>query len=95
MNQTNRITFPKNSGRLVLWGLSALLVITVIIKFPDLRNRLWSTWPYLLVLLCPLMHILMHRSHDEHSGRGDHGDYATAARRKAEQHDQSEEVEDE
>jgi hypothetical protein len=27
--------------------------------------------PYLLILLCPLMHLFMHRDHD-HGGRGSH-----------------------
>ena len=47
-------------------------MLAVILVFYLLREH-WShvvgMWPYLLLLLCPLMHLFMHRGH----GRGDHG----------------------
>ena len=43
---------------------SAMLIL--IIAFYVLREH-WShvvgAWPYLLLLLCPLMHVFMHRGH--------------------------------
>jgi hypothetical protein len=46
---------------------SAMLIL--IIAFYVLREH-WShvvgAWPYLLLLLCPLMHVFRHRGHGGH-----------------------------
>lgn len=54
-------------------GMIAGGMLVVIAAFYALRehwNHVLGAWPYLLLLLCPLMHVFMHRSHDGHHGRG-------------------------
>ena len=48
------------------------------------RAHLLGWLPYLIFVLCPLMHLFMHRSHSH--GRDDAGD-ANAGERKTRQHD--------
>ena len=50
----------------------ALLMVGVIVAFYLVREHwthLGQSWPYLLLLLCPLMHLFMHGGHGHgHSG---------------------------
>lgn len=39
------------------------------------RAHVVQALPYLILLLCPLMHIFMHGGHGGHGGNGDHGDH--------------------
>lgn len=58
-------SFWKSSGGI------ALLMVGLVVAFYLIREHwthLGQTWPYLLLLLCPLMH-LMHGGH----GHGRHG----------------------
>lgn len=55
------------------WG-AALLMVALIAGFYLLReqwNQVAGTWPYLLLLACPLMHLFHghggHGKHDSHS----------------------------
>ena len=68
MKQGIRTGPRKDIIRLAGWGLAVF--VAALLVFPALRASLWSGWPYLLLLLCPLMHIFMHGSH---GGHGDHG----------------------
>lgn len=70
MNQGIRTGPRKDIIRLAGWGL--IVFVAALLVFPALRTSLWSGWPYLLLLLCPLMHIFMHGSHGSHGGHGDH-----------------------
>ncbi|WP_375057428.1 DUF2933 domain-containing protein [Zobellella sp. DQSA1] len=36
------------------------------------RAHLLGALPYLIILLCPLMHLFMHRGHGGRGGNGDH-----------------------
>ncbi|WP_020405227.1 DUF2933 domain-containing protein [Hahella ganghwensis] len=49
-------------------GLSAIALIAVASYFLMIEHRqhLFQALPYLLILLCPLMHIFMHRGHGSH-----------------------------
>ena len=40
--------------------------------FMEHRQHLFQWLPFLIILLCPLMHIFMHGGHG-HGGHGDHG----------------------
>lgn len=49
-----------------------LLAVSGIWLYVNHREHLFSVFPYLIILACPLMHLLMHRhgghcSHEEHS----------------------------
>ena len=43
-----------------------LLLIAVFYLLREHWSHLSGTWPYLLLLLCPLMHLFMHRGHGGH-----------------------------
>ncbi|WP_349254994.1 DUF2933 domain-containing protein [Hydrogenophaga sp.] len=34
--------------------------------FVEHRAHIFGAWPYLLILICPLMHLFMHRGHGGH-----------------------------
>lgn len=57
----------KITGRLG-WALLLALAVAGLLSFPSVRTYLGTAWPYLLFLLCPLMHVFMHRSHAGHGG---------------------------
>jgi hypothetical protein len=38
------------------------------------QQQLFSYLPYLVFLLCPLMHIFMHKGHGKHKNHDDHGE---------------------
>ena len=53
----------------------ALIMLGLVAGFYLLREH-WAhvtgNWTYLLLLLCPLMHLFGHGGHDGHSGHGGH-----------------------
>ncbi len=53
-----------NCGR----GLIVVLLLGGIayLALPGLREQLIGALPFLILLLCPLMHIFMHRRHNHH-----------------------------
>lgn len=50
---------------LVFGAIAAFFLIT------EHRAHLWGWLPYLLLLACPLMHVLMHGGHGGHGGHSD------------------------
>jgi Protein of unknown function (DUF2933) len=55
-------------------GLAALTLIGAVsyFLFMEHREHLFQFLPFLILLLCPLMHIFMHSGHS-HGGQGEHG----------------------
>ena len=53
-------------------GLAALGLISATVYFllMEHRQHVFEFFPYLIFLLCPLMHVFMHGSHSKH---GEHG----------------------
>lgn len=64
-------TIQRRFNTRVLWLLGAcvLSVIGGVLLWTDHRAQVVGVLPYLLLALCPLMHLFMHR------GRGGHGDH--------------------
>jgi hypothetical protein len=64
----------KSSFWLTPKGLAALGLIGAVTYFLLIEHRqhLWQFLPFLILLLCPLMHIFMHGGHGGHSGHSDH-----------------------
>ena len=54
------------------WCLAVFVAIALFFLWQEHRAHLLGALPWLLLLACPLMHVLMHRRH-----RGQHGDHAT------------------
>jgi hypothetical protein len=80
MNQLGTHSLPSQTGsRQSYWkspmGI-ALLMLGVIAAFYLVREHwghLAGNWIYLILLLCPLMHLFMHGGHGGHHD-GEHGD---------------------
>lgn len=60
-------------------GFAAMGLVASVTYFllMEHRQHLFQYLPFLIILLCPLMHIFMHGSHgghDDHAGHGEPGD---------------------
>lgn len=57
-------------------GLAAMGLIASVsyFLFMEHRQHLFEFLPFLIILLCPLMHIFMHGGHD-HGGHGEQQDH--------------------
>ena len=70
----------QRSFRLPVWlGFCLFLGIALFFLWEEHRAHILGAVPYLLVLLCPLIHLFMHRDHRGHgadqSGDGRHGSH--------------------
>jgi len=64
----NKRSFWATPQGLAALGLIAVAVYVLIIE----HGKHLAPWlPFLILLLCPLMHILMHGGHGEHHEKGD------------------------
>jgi hypothetical protein len=59
-------------------GFCLLLAIAAFYLWTEHRAHLLGALPYLLLLSCPIIHLLTHRRHRSH-GHGDHHDHAGAS----------------
>jgi Protein of unknown function (DUF2933) len=68
---------------LVFAGVAGFFLVT------EHRAHLWGILPFLLLLVCPLMHFFMHHGHGGHGGHGgqsgEEGDPHAAHRHGGEQ----------
>lgn len=64
-------------------GLASMVMIGFVTYFllVEHRDHVIQALPYIIILLCPLMHIFMHRSH----GHGNHEDDNEAYKRGLEE----------
>ncbi len=60
--------------RVLPWIWLTLAVVLGFYLFTEHRAHLFGALPFLLILLCPLMHLFMHHGH---GGRHDHSDGTT------------------
>ena len=56
-------------------GLAAIVLIGIVVYYllAEHRAHFFSALPFLILLLCPLMHVFMHGGH-RHGGHGHGGD---------------------
>lgn len=65
MNADNPMPRPKIWYSRWIWlGIGALMF--VVLLWSEHRDHLLGWFPYLFVLICPLMHFFMHGSHRHH-----------------------------
>ncbi len=58
---------PKNLWRTRYGvGLMVMGAIAAFFLFVEHRAHIFGAWPFLLILVCPLMHLFMHRGHGAH-----------------------------
>ena len=56
--------------------LCGFLIIAAFFLFTEHRAHVLGILPYVLLLLCPILHLLMHRKHGGHGGgNGGHSDH--------------------
>ena len=53
----------------------AFLAIAGFFIVTEHTAHFFGVLPYLLLLLCPLLHLFMHRGHGEHGGQPGHADH--------------------
>jgi heme/copper-type cytochrome/quinol oxidase subunit 4 len=58
-----------NSGRNSATGFALVVFLAIVAFFliTEHRAHLFGILPFILLLLCPLLHLLMHRQHGGHS----------------------------
>jgi uncharacterized membrane protein YkvI len=66
--------------RIPAWlGLCLFLAIAAFFLWEEHRAHILGALPYALLLLCPIIHLFMHRGHGgrgaAHSGHEDHANY--------------------
>lgn len=54
------------------WIFIAFLAIGAFYLIAEHRAHVLGALPFLLLLACPLMHLLMHHGHGEHGTHGSH-----------------------
>ena len=61
------------------WVLLAFLAIAAFLLVTEHTAHLFGILPYVLLLLCPLLHLFLHGRHDGHGGHGGHEGHAENA----------------
>jgi DUF2933 family protein len=70
---SERITH-REPWRLPAWlGLCLFLAIAAFFLWEEHRAHLLGALPYVLLLLCPVIHLFMHRGHGGYAGHAAHG----------------------
>lgn len=49
-------------------GLMVMGAVAAFFLLAEHRAHIFGAWPFLLILICPLMHLFMHRGHGHHTG---------------------------
>ena len=65
---SERITRREPWGLPAWLGLCLFLAIAAFFLWTEHRAHVMGALPYVLLLLCPLMHLFMHRKHSGHHG---------------------------
>ena len=71
MSERNEIARQHRSLRIPLWlGFCLFLAIALFFLWEEHRAHILGLIPYVALLACPLIHLLMHRGHGGHQGHG-------------------------
>lgn len=66
-------SFQPGPQRRFTWAFLVLAAIAAFFLLSEHKAHVLGVLPYLLLLLCPLMHLFMHHGHGQHGGHH-HGD---------------------
>ena len=70
MNPDPRSNTQRESFGIPVWlGLCVFLAIAAFFLLTEHRAHVLGALPYALLLLCPIIHLFMHRGHGGHRGR--------------------------
>jgi len=74
MNTDNRQNFTVSRWLRSRTGLALIgfLLIIAFFLLTEHTAHVFGALPYLLLLLCPLLHLFMHGGHGEHAGHAEH-----------------------
>lgn len=74
MPTTVETNVHREPWRIPYWlGLCVFLAIAAFFLWGEHRAHLLGALPYVLLLLCPIVHLFMHRGHGGHGGHRSHG----------------------
>lgn len=62
-------------------ALLAFLAIAAFFLITEHTAHFFGILPYALLLLCPVIHLFMHRGHGGHGGHGDNRDHSEGGQR--------------
>lgn len=68
MSHLNSSNWVKKVSNKTVITIIAGLAIILLAALPDVRAIIFANWFYLVILLCPLMHIFLHGKHGSHKG---------------------------
>lgn len=72
MQSETRLNTERESFRLPLWlGFCVFLAIAAFFLWEEHAAHVFGALPYLLLLLCPFVHLFMHRGHGDHRAGND------------------------
>lgn len=76
MNELDTSIQPKPFRIPWMLGFCVLLAVALFFLWEEHRAHIFGALPYVLLLLCPLVHMFMHRGHGSHGsgGSGHEGD---------------------
>ena len=76
MDESQTPTQPKRFHIPWVLGFCVFLAIALFFLWEEHRALIFGALPYVLLLLCPLVHLFMHRGHGSHGsgGPGHEGD---------------------
>ena len=80
MNSATESNPQQESARIPIWlGLCLFLAIAAFFLWEEHRAHILGALPYALLLLCPIIHLFMHRGHGDHAaghgGRDEHANH--------------------
>ncbi len=72
MNSPKKFTFGEWLRSRTGLTLIAFLAIAAFFLITEHTAHLFGILPYVLLLLCPLLHLFMHSGHDDHANHAGH-----------------------